>query len=129
MPSPSSVAAGSGSAQGQRILLFLPLLAAFFRKVVWSRVGRRTVVAMKALILVRGFGTRLRLLTLSVPKTLVDFCNKPMILHQVSTSAPSLAQILVFYLSHCHTRFWGQNRMHIICGPGSIFTHMLVSQV
>eukprot|EP00127_Corallochytrium_limacisporum_P000391 Clim_evm86s11 gene=Clim_evmTU86s11 len=42
---------------------------------------------MKALILVGGFGTRLRPLTLSTPKPLVEFCNKAMMEHQVEALA------------------------------------------
>eukprot|EP00794_Sanderia_malayensis_P006062 gene6062-6764_t len=42
---------------------------------------------MKALILVGGYGTRLRPLTLSKPKPLVEFCNKAMLLHQVEALA------------------------------------------
>ena len=42
---------------------------------------------MKALILVGGYGTRLRPLTLSRPKPLVEFGNKPMLLHQVEALA------------------------------------------
>ncbi|KAF8822754.1 GDP-D-mannose pyrophosphorylase [Cardiosporidium cionae] len=39
---------------------------------------------MKALILVGGYGTRLRPLTLSVPKPLVHFCNTSIVEHQVA---------------------------------------------
>lgn len=46
-----------------------------------------TLAEMKALILVGGFGTRLRPLTLSRPKPLVEFGNKPILLHQIEALA------------------------------------------
>lgn len=46
-----------------------------------------TDIKMKAVILVGGYGTRLRPLTLTRPKPLVEFCNKPMLLHQVESLA------------------------------------------
>ncbi|OQR85459.1 mannose-1-phosphate guanyltransferase beta [Achlya hypogyna] len=42
---------------------------------------------MKGLILVGGFGTRLRPLTLSCPTPLVDFCNKSLVRHQIEALA------------------------------------------
>ena len=59
---------------------------------------------MKALILVGGYGTRLRPLTLSVPKPLVEFCNKPILLHQVE----ALVKVRHSYYNHKQTkqRLW-----------------------
>jgi mannose-1-phosphate guanylyltransferase len=42
---------------------------------------------MKALILIGGYGTRLRPLTLTVPKPLVDFGDKPILCHQINALA------------------------------------------
>jgi len=42
---------------------------------------------MKALILIGGYGTRLRPLTLTVPKPLVDFGDKPILCHQIDALA------------------------------------------
>ncbi|EQC34519.1 mannose-1-phosphate guanylyltransferase [Saprolegnia diclina VS20] len=42
---------------------------------------------MKGLILIGGFGTRLRPLTLSTPTPLVDFCNKSLVRHQIEALA------------------------------------------
>jgi len=55
---------------------------------------------MKALILVGGFGTRLRPLTLSVPKPLVEFCNKAMILHQVEALVKVGVKQIVLAISY-----------------------------
>lgn len=42
---------------------------------------------MKALVLVGGYGTRLRPLTLTVPKPVVEFCNKAILVHQIEALA------------------------------------------
>lgn len=40
-------------------------------------------MSLKALLLVGGFGTRLRPLTFEVPKPMVEFANKPIVEHQI----------------------------------------------
>ena len=51
---------------------------------------------MKALILVGGYGNKLRPLTLTVPKPLVDFANKPILCHQIEAlTATGVKHILL----------------------------------
>ncbi|PAV79434.1 hypothetical protein WR25_10628 [Diploscapter pachys] len=55
---------------------------------------------MKALILVGGYGTRLRPLTLTQPKPLVEFANKPMMLHQMEALAAVGVDTLILAVSY-----------------------------
>ncbi|CAI2350744.1 unnamed protein product [Caenorhabditis sp. 36 PRJEB53466] len=55
---------------------------------------------MKALILVGGYGTRLRPLTLTQPKPLVEFANKPMMLHQLEALAAAGVDTVVLAVSY-----------------------------
>ncbi|KAK3101170.1 hypothetical protein FSP39_001487 [Pinctada imbricata] len=55
---------------------------------------------MKALILVGGYGTRLRPLTLSCAKPLVEFGNKPMLLHQLEALVEAGAKTIVLAVSY-----------------------------
>uniref|UniRef100_A0A060TBX4 mannose-1-phosphate guanylyltransferase n=1 Tax=Blastobotrys adeninivorans TaxID=409370 RepID=A0A060TBX4_BLAAD len=55
---------------------------------------------MKGLILVGGYGTRLRPLTLTMPKPLVEFGNKPMILHQVESLAAAGVKDIVLAVNY-----------------------------
>merc|ERR1739838_247014 len=55
---------------------------------------------MKALILVGGYGTRLRPLTLNCPKPLVEFGNKPIMLHQVEALVEAGVTTVVLAVSY-----------------------------
>ncbi|XP_071536489.1 mannose-1-phosphate guanylyltransferase catalytic subunit beta-like isoform X1 [Panulirus ornatus] len=63
--------------------------------------GNLTLGKMKALILVGGYGTRLRPLTLSRPKPLVEFANKPIVLHQIEALvAAGVTQVVLAVSYH-----------------------------
>uniref|UniRef100_A0A146L0B4 mannose-1-phosphate guanylyltransferase n=1 Tax=Lygus hesperus TaxID=30085 RepID=A0A146L0B4_LYGHE len=55
---------------------------------------------MKALILVGGYGTRLRPLTLSRPKPLVEFANKPMLMHQIEALVEAGVKEVILAVSY-----------------------------
>lgn len=55
---------------------------------------------MKAVILVGGYGTRLRPLTLTQPKPLVEFANKPMMLHQMEALVAAGVDTVILAVSY-----------------------------
>ncbi|KAK6635576.1 hypothetical protein RUM44_000829 [Polyplax serrata] len=55
---------------------------------------------VKALILVGGYGTRLRPLTLTRPKPLVEFANRPMLLHQIEALVGAGVSEIVLAVSY-----------------------------
>ncbi|XP_074103643.1 GDP-mannose pyrophosphorylase B [Cotesia typhae] len=55
---------------------------------------------LRALILVGGYGTRLRPLTLSRPKPLVEFANKPMLMHQIEALVESNVTEIILAVSY-----------------------------
>ena len=54
----------------------------------------------KALILVGGFGTRLRPLTLTKPKPLVEFCNLAIVEHQIKALKEAGVTVVVLAVSY-----------------------------
>eukprot|EP01029_Cantina_marsupialis_P026942 TRINITY_DN738_c1_g1_i1.p1 TRINITY_DN738_c1_g1~~TRINITY_DN738_c1_g1_i1.p1 ORF type:complete len:377 (+),score=143.92 TRINITY_DN738_c1_g1_i1:68-1198(+) len=55
---------------------------------------------LNALILVGGFGTRLRPLTWETPKPLVNFCNKPILEHQIEALAKVGVKRVILAVMH-----------------------------
>jgi mannose-1-phosphate guanylyltransferase len=55
---------------------------------------------LKALILVGGYGTRLRPLTFTKPKPLVEFANKPILFHQIDALAAAGVNEIVLAVSY-----------------------------
>ena len=55
---------------------------------------------MKALILIGGFGTRLRPLTLTVPKPLVYFGDRPILCHQIEALTKAGVTEVILAVNH-----------------------------
>ena len=55
---------------------------------------------LKALILVGGYGTRLRPLTIGKPKPMVDFVNKPILIHQMEALCKAGVTEIVLAMSY-----------------------------
>jgi len=85
---------------------------------------------MKGLILVGGFGTRLRPLTFSKPKPLVEFCNKAMVLHQIEALAAvgvSEVVLAVNYQPHIIEQFLAKESDKVRVGP-TFFTFRVAAE-
>lgn len=77
---------------------------------------------IKALILVGGFGTRLRPLTLSKAKPLVEFMNKPILCHQIEALIEVGVSEIVLAINYQPQRIQGfidemENKYHIKITP------------
>lgn len=57
-------------------------------------------MVLKAVILVGGYGTRLRPLTFSKPKPLVEFCNKSIVKHQIDALVEVGVQHVILCVSY-----------------------------
>uniref|UniRef100_A0A915PSG7 mannose-1-phosphate guanylyltransferase n=1 Tax=Setaria digitata TaxID=48799 RepID=A0A915PSG7_9BILA len=55
---------------------------------------------MKALILIGGYGTRLRPLTLTQPKSLIEFANRPIIFHQMEALVAANVDTVILAVSY-----------------------------
>jgi choline kinase len=56
--------------------------------------------SMRAIILVGGYGTRLRPLTFSRPKPLVEFVNRPIVEHQIEALAAAGVTTIVLAVNY-----------------------------
>lgn len=56
---------------------------------------------MKALILIDGYDTYLRPLTLTYPKSLIEFANKPIIFHQMEALIAAGINTIILVINYC----------------------------